>query len=368
MRRIMKIKLILGILFFQLVTFSACNNDMSEPKGDSFQMLIGSVSNSNVGEYSSELSYTLCLFQAPISARGELEDSDFTCTLIEHELTEAGLKAFSFKVPHSEKGLYAYRLFVHATPNVKPQTEIRLSEGDGFSKLEICLIKEADGYVPLSKDNYYDYCTVNTQDLSDVITIPVKLKRFVGRMVFDIFKSNSDSNPIDIESGYGSTLDRVTQIDVLMTGITTGIKLSEKTVIKDEHASASLTLTTRLDANFHLNVAEQDEEYFLPVLGKTEEGVKTEGGVRLFSVFLLPTGNINDILKANLTFTYKDQLAGNAIPSEKSISLNLPSGRSSSYIRVAENCYTLTNIRLKNNRIIDIDVSGGIDIETDWGQ
>lgn len=363
----MKLKLILGILFFQLVTFSACYNDMSEPKGDSLQMLIGRVSNTNVEEYSSELSYTLCLFQAPASAGGKLEDDDFTCTLIEKGLTEAELKDFSFKVPHEEKEMYAYRLFVHATP-VKSETAILLSEGDIFSKLEICLINEADGsYVPLSKDNYYDNYTVNPQDFSGVITIPVTFKRFVGRMVFDIFKSDSNLNPIDIESGYGSTLDRVTEINVQVKGITTGIKPSKEgfVVTKDENETTFLTLLTMLDGNFHLNVAEQDQDYFSPVLGKKEEGVVTMGGVRLYSVFLLPTGKEKDMLKANLTFKYKDQLAGNAIPDEESISLNLPSGKSG-YLRVAENCYTLTNIRLKNNRIIDIDVSGGIEIETGW--
>ena len=366
------IKVGLANVFIQLFTFYACKNEIMDLEDASLRMSIGSgQTNENMEISFSDLSYTLCLFQAPINEESILEDQNFRCKEIKKGLTGTEIANYSFKVSHSEKGLYAYRLFVHATPKKKAETIVNISDNGGFDQLEIGLVKENDTYVALSGDNYYDYQTINRKDLSGTIQVSLKLKRLVGRLVFDIFKSDSNLNPIDIDSNYGSTLDRVTRIEMLVKGITTGMKPSGNVVVKDVSSSVTLSLETVLDAERHLIIKSQDPDYFKEVQKKNIGGTiaNPKGGVRLYSAYLLSTGNDeNDLLKADLTFSYWDELAGSIEPSVKEIKLLLPSSSSASYLRVAENYYTLTNIRLKHNRIIDIDVSNEIDIDTDWNK
>lgn len=350
------------IVFIQLFMFSACKNELMESEDTSLRVSIGSGHiDGNLEIGLSDLSYTLCLFRAPIN---NLED--FKCKEIHKGLTESEIKKFSFIVDHVDKGKYAYRLFVHATPKTKVETTVKISKEDSFEQLEIGLVEEDETYVALSKDNYYGYETVTVGDLSEMVQIELELKRFVGRLVFDIFKSDSN-NPIDIDTNYGSTLDRVTRIDMLVKGITTGMKPFRNMVIKNVDSSVSLSLETTLNEERYLLIENQDHDYFTEVEKNTGgTTVSPKGGVRLYSVYLLPTGDTNDMLKAELTFSYWDELVGTTEPSMKNINLQLPSSSSTSYLRVAENYYTLTNIRLKLNRIIDLNVSNDITIDTSW--
>ena len=364
------IKVGFAIMFIQLFTFSACKNEVMEWEDTSLRMSIDSDwTNGNTAIDLSALSYTLCLFRAPIN---DIQDQTFVC-IEKKTLTYSAIGKEIIKVSHSDKGRYAYRLFVHATPLKKAETTVGISIGDYFDKLEIGLAEEETGkYVALSKDNYYNYETLNSPDFSGTIKISLTLKRRVGRLVFDIFKSDTEQNPIDISPNCGSILDRVTQIDMLAEGITTSVKPSGNVVTKSKDSSISLSLETELDpSNQHLLISNQNSEYFKELQKENTTGttVTPKGGVRLYSVYLLSTGNDNDILAANLTFTYLDELAGSTDPSnKKAISLRLPSSSPTSYLRIVENYYTLTNIRLKHDRIIDVNVSNEISIDTGWSE
>lgn len=352
-------KTVLNILsLFLLTVLTACQGEdaivgEALPIGLSLERAGGTTSDR-------ELSYTICLFRA--AKISERKDADFECTEVT-PLPWTEVNSYSFKVDNEDKGKYVYRLFIHATPSEKAQTLVSIAKGEGYDQLKIQLAKEDDSSVRLSEDNYYAIEELDESDLSGTAVIKLQLNRLVGRLVFDLFKAD-ENGPIDLDlAKFGSTLDRVQRIEMRVEGITTCINVSGLAAIKSEEAFTDFSVDTKLKDDYRLEVSEQDPACISAVL--TKEGKTIDGGVRLFTSYLLPTGNDgNDILKAQLTFWYVDEYAEDS--ALKELTLNLPSG-TSNYLRVVGNCYTLTNIRLKNNRIIDLGISGDdVTIETGW--
>ena len=363
---------LLSLFFSPFLLFPACQNDASVKTSPSIHISLKAGILSGTETSNRQLTFTICLFQAPLISGIELADSNFRCTEISTGLTEKEVGNYSFKVSHADKGVYAYRLFVHATPggSNRAETTVQISKDERFDQLEIRLIKENGGYASLSEDNYYDYQSLSESNLSGTTVIHLELKRLVGRLVFDIFKSDDNLNPVDIDPGFGSVLDRVKQIEVSVKGMTTSFRPSGNTATKNKEACAGLQIETKLDNAYQLHISDQNPSYFSVVEKKDDAGLNLQpaGGARFFSLYLLPTGTGGEeLLDAELTFCYQDEYAENTPSEMKKLTLQLPSGNSGC-LKVAENCYTLTNIRLKNNRIIDLSTSGKIEIDTAWNK
>lgn len=358
----------LGGVFTLLVLLFSCEKSSME-EGNAYKLALGSdVSMSGQVDLAA-MSYTLCLFRAEIKQAGE-QPSDADYKLMEKEmkegLTQAEVAQYSFKMSNEEVGMYAYLLFAHATPMKLKETKVEALEiGDSFPEIVIGLVKGDDGnYVPLSKDNYFASQILSAEDIeSGATSIKLSLKRLVGQLVFDFFKSSSGGAPLDIETGHLSTLDRVKSMEIAVSGMTTQIQLAGRIAKKSADATTQVTIPTQLNEQKQLDIASQDTLWFRAVEKTMGDGstVYPEGGTRAFTTYLLPTGlGGEEILKTKLTFSYHDT----PFDDVKTVSLNLPSVKSE--LKVIEGCYTLTNIRLKNNRVIDLDTSGEVSIDTDW--
>lgn len=353
-----------------LLALCACENNHWDGEETRYNVVLGKLG--EVGEPTSlaSLTYHFFLFRAKVTEGSELKE--YRCWKIETRETEEEAKKYSFKISNQEIGIYDYQLFVHATPTV-PETEvIGISDGSLVNDIEVGMVKvaESDGYVPLSKDNYYAFADLSAQEMEEgKMIFKLSLKRLVGQLVFDFFKSDKDTGkPLNVdEKKYGSTLDRVTEIKMQIQGMTTRIKVDKETTRDgtDKDVIEKL-ITTKLDADNKLKVGEQDEQHITAVgekkVNKPEGGepevVTPGGGARVFSSYLLPTAKG---LKAELILTYKDDTPSLPI---KELTLSLPS--SGKELTILKNCYTVTNIRIKNNRVIDLSASGEVDIETEW--
>lgn len=349
-----------------LLALCACENNHWDGEETRYNVVLGKLG--EVGEPTSlaSLTYHFFLFRAKVTEGSELKE--YRCWKIETRETEEEAKKYSFKISNQEIGIYDYQLFVHATPTV-PETEvIGISDGSPVNDIEVGMVKvaESDGYVPLSKDNYYAFADLSAQEMEEgKMIFKLSLKRLVGQLVFDFFKSSLDGTPQNIDSTYLSTLDRVFNASVQVQGMTSKIKLAGGVATKEESNKISHQFNTTLETDYRLDVLKQNP---VNIAGVEKDEIAIKGGARVFSVYLLPTGaDENNILKAELTFSYYDTplLSGMSTPAPKKLLLRLPSTKDG-VLKVKENCYTLTNVRLINNRIIDLNASGEVEINTDW--
>lgn len=360
------------VVFYSfLLTLCACQNEWEGQEEVGFRMAFDQA-NTDKDQKSvlSSLSYTVCLFRAEIKSDGkELEHVNYLCRDMQPGLSETQANAYSFMITNTDLGKYRYRLFVLAASKGDGGLETSLTplkqNVSTFEDIEVVLTEKGNGtYVPLSRNNYFAWQELTEGDMKEGVTqLDLKLQRFVGQLVFDVFKSD-ESGPQDIAEGFGSTLDLVKSIDVQVSGMTTKVKPYVETVVKSTESTASLLIETKLDADYKLQIADQDS-LITSVVKKDVAVTHPRGGARVFSVYLLPTGSTGgELLKSKLTFTYHDTPIPAVGERLNEVVLRLPTVKSS--LTIAKNCYTVTNIRLKNNRIVDLNTSGEVDIDTGW--
>lgn len=345
------------------------------------------------------LSYTLCVFRAKVVEGKNLKNADYKCWKLQPGLTKDQVDSYSIKIENQDIGDYEYRLFIHATATRKDneektettettvlgvEKESAGKEGSSYEAIEIGMVMKGDSYIPLSKDNYYASANLTTKDMIDGVTsVKLSLKRLVGQLVFDFFKSDKSGEPMDIEGGCLSTLDRVSHIKVQVQGMTSKIKLAGMVATEDKRNQILHKFDTELNdtegGDYRLDAEKQNPENIIKIEEKeyNKKMVTFRGGARVFSVHLLPTVTATatadpkevtkNNLKANLTFSYYDTPVLNGTPIKKELKLQLPSTQNG-VLTVKENCYTLTNVRLNNNRIIDLNASGEVDIDTKWDE
>lgn len=326
----------------------------------------------------SELRYTICLFQADFSGKKSVTNANYKLIERKDTLTKDQVDAYYFVVNNAgvEAKKYSYKLFVHATPAI-PETKVTdmIIKTSSIEDIEIAAILNEESYIPLSKDNYYSLKEIEPEDIySGNYVVKLILKRVVGQLVFDFFKCDSVTKlPINIDPTFKSTLDRVECIEIKASGITTKVKPFNQAFTNSEASITSLLIYPKLKDDYSLDASMQDSKIIVPITSK-DNVANFNGGVRVFTMYLLPTGGIagSSILKTNLTFHYYDTTplytSTSVTYDKRNISLNIPSvGKE---LTVIENCYTITNVRLTNNRIIDIDINalGDIIINTDWAE
>lgn len=372
------------------VTFSmlfSCQQDAFDC-GDTKRVYLQTGSESNVADdVANKLGYSYCLFQAAANGR-EIENiPDLEYELIEKAnkaLSKTELDTLSFHFQNFEIENKVYKLLISATPKDLSETALmsisgELAIGTLFSDVVISMIKEDDKYRMLSKDNYYSVQSFTGMDVveNDVLTIQTGLQRSVGQLVFDIYKvaGNNINNPVPIDvDTVASVLDRVDRIRIKTTQFSWCYSISQDTSLLSPDGLIEMELKTNLNTDYHVDPDAQDTTMIKGLITKNNNPIG--GGMRVYGPYLLSSKKeTGRSVKAVLSFSYYDTTLDYTTPAnddyklidlENGLQLNLPTGKNKGVIYVEKNSYTVNNIGIPNNRIIDIDVSGNITIDTSW--
>lgn len=366
------------------LAFSACETDnkKSEPATLKFNMSTseGSLS-SPTNNVLQELVYTILIFQSAGTHSAESDGSDFKFWKKAENgagsdiLTLEEVRKYSLSIPVEESDR-SYLLLIHATPKIM-ETTLSNYEGNTFRDTKISMIKISGAYIPLSKDNYYAIRKLTSIDIANGETsMEFLLKRAVGQVVFDVVKCKPSLNgtppiPVDIDPAYSSTLDRVYRIKTKISGALSSVCLINETTNSDR---IELTIDNSIKLNEkYFPIFEENEKVIEPL---TENNLPTgsnknvKGGTRICGPYLLAALTPDDIQSTAegdigivLYFSYHDttELSGGGY-NPKELTLDLSRKKQ----QVAKDCYTITNIRIVNDRIIDIDVSGDINLDYTW--
>ena len=356
--------LTLGIL---LLGFSACEPLNETPETPAFSLNLtspdGEPSTDNDNAVLQKLVYHLFIFRSNTANPSPDNDgSNYTFWRHTGDLTLKQIREYTLSIPSES--------------TEKPESEIISKEGMTFSESEISMIKENDNnYVPLSKDNYYAIQQLTPEDIAQGKTsIEFKLKRAVGELVFDVMKCDEKShNPIDIDTECSSTLDRVFRIDIEINGVIPKVSLTNETRNPERINicfSKEIVLKSDYTPDFANNtgVIEPLTNAPLDTNEKAVKGATRICGPYLFSKMTLdhPDEGATDPeegIKTIINFSYYDTTPlPNGSYSTKKLILSL----TDKPLTIVKDHYTVTNIRLRNNRIIDLSVSGDFGIDWKW--
>lgn len=275
------------------------------------------------------------------------------------------------KLKFSNNDLYHknYRFLFLATPSALEETGIVSSAewsapipGTTWENIRIVAKKSL-----LSTDNYYQVKDLSGKDILSTDTIQAHLTRFVGKMLFNFFKIDpTDHLPLLIEKTVTSIFDRIDTIQITYTGYTsrlsfheTGELIPDDTIRQPIIQKIYLTLNDRLDTP--IPQAEAD----------TLTGGARAGG-QINGLYFLP---VTENLRATLVFHYYDTTpkCGNPAHSHdrscyvrKTLELQLPPNSLPSALSIEPDTYTVNKAGIFCNRIIDIGISGGYEIDTQW--
>lgn len=249
----------------------------------------------------------------------------------------------------------SYRFFFLAEPTPSQITKTGLSINDTWSQIRL----EIPVSSPLNESHYYYGFVdkVGSNLINATIPIEISLKRLVGQPVVDIFRveDNDLAKPIPVSSEVTSVLDRVSMIEIEYTGLCTVIRFAGNgEVINDNSGgSGTQTITPKLGVDYTLDITDPENiEKGLSLSGKG-----TNGSARISGIFGFPSNNV----KMKCTFHYY-----HTTPSyeTRTIELNLPSQFNS--IEIKPNMYTINNVGITEDRIIDVNVSGGFNFDLEW--
>lgn len=291
---------------------------------------------------------------------------------------------YTVQMQSEDLAKYYYKLVVLATPDGNPEVEFSYQPSENANPLDALRLRRVveaptGKNKPLSKHNYLGVGNISEQEVANGV-IPVTFGNAAGALVFDFGKYSAPEVPVALDEGFNSTLDRVYQID-----------------IEVRHYTQSLSWTC---TNFEQGTQKEIYSYDLSsYLGGEDEGYKVklganglspeigsihvggfseleipQGSTRLYGPFLLMTPGIEEQkLDADkrfellLTFHYYDTYSnGNGQePPVHQITLNLP--QTGNYMNVVTGAYTLTRIKLHENRIIDVAKNGGaFSLDPEW--
>ena len=252
---------------------------------------------------------------------------------------------------------YDYRLIAIATPARQPEIEFRYAENETDSTLTNLYVRRTfrqgtDIPWPLSQQNYIGVGNLTREAIESGI-IPIEFRRAVGQLVFDFSRCDESGSPVRLDPDYHSTLDRVRRIDVTVTNGTRALKwdMSDcRTMTSPE--TCQYETDSFLDDGLKI-----DWEQALPntngLTGWISPG-KEDGVTRFYGPCLLATDPTpeNSDLQVDLTFHYADTYLPDGSQTTGTISLSLP--RNGQKLTVVTNNYTVTTVKIKENRIIDV--------------
>jgi len=264
-----------------------------------------------------------------------------------------------------------YRFLFVATSETEENLEVvnaanaSLAMNDAWLDLRI----KAD-VADVSGDLYYDIVDMtNAQIKADNSSIDGDLTRMVGQMVLEIYRTDQTSKlPMDIVSSkIASVLDRVYQIEIDYTGLTSEIRFDDAgTPVEVAYNGIAKSVTDIIQGDtLQVSVSDNDK-LELAVAG-------VAGSVRIKDLFCLPS---SDKIKMKATFHYydttptcedMDHAHTKECYTKKALELNLPQNNQElEYLSVQPNYYTLNKAGIWLDRIIDLEIISDFSFDTAW--
>lgn len=267
---------------------------------------------------------------------------------------------------------YDYRLIAIATPAPVPEIEFSFAENESDRLLTNLYLRrtfnsKTNKPYPLSLHNYIGVGNLTADAIKSGI-IPIEFRHAIGQLVFDFSRVDNSGSPLELDEGYSSTLDRVQKIDVQIENYTRSLKwdMSECNIITGEDSNETCSYVTSgfLDGDLKVDWSKATENSE----GKTgwiSPGTDV-GSTRFYGPCLLASDPNNPSeLKVKLTFHYVDTYLPDGENQQSTISLSLP--REGKELTIKTGNYTVTTVKILENRIIDVPKDfGDITIDTGW--
>lgn len=237
---------------------------------------------------------------------------------------------------------YHYKVVVTSTPaDVQEITTNLVSEknsGVPLSQMEFVRMKDegTGNYIPLSKDNYMAVAYI-TEETMENRALEFEMRRLTGQLVFDMGRfSEKTGKVVPLDEGYDSVLDGVHKVKV-------------EIIDHNEVLEYNLDGTTD-DSRLPGSVQKDPWNY----------GVNSM--VRLYGPFMFPDNSV----QLRITYYYnQDVIPDDDVIMEESVVLNMPSAGKN--IKVVADSYSVSTIKILENRIIDVmKVWGDVELDTEW--
>lgn len=256
-------------------------------------------------------------------------------------LSYSDLNSYKFTIEDENADKYHYKLVITSTPADEQEvtTNIAYSQSSDVTLNTFQFIrmknKETGAYIPLSKDNYIASAYV-TKESIDSRKLEFEMKRITGELVFDFGRYSKDNgNLINLDKGYNTVFDGIYKVrtEILNTGEVLDYEID------------GTTSETRLPGSLQSNPWDYEANSM----------------VRLYGPFMMPENNV----KLKLTFFYYSDITIGEEPFTETLILNMPSNGKN--ISVLANSYTVSTIKIVENRIIDtLKTWGDVEIDTEW--
>lgn len=370
-----------GLAFFLLTVFATgCSKEDTQllPPSENSRaeirpLLEGSMDNKKE-EILKNLQYKLYYFRSEDKAENpeETESEKYSYRAsTSHWLDYDDFRNYIVNIGNEYVEQYDYRLIAIATPAPVPEIEFSFAENESDSLLTNLYLRrtfnsETNKPYPLSLHNYIGVGNLTAEAIKSGI-IPIEFRHAIGQLVFDFSRVDNSGSPLKLDEGYSSTLDRVKQIDVQIENYTRSLKwdMSESNIIIGEDCSETCSYFTSrfLDGELKVDWSKATEN---------SEGTgwisprKDVGSTRFYGPCLLASDPNNPSeLKVKLTFHYADTYLPGGEKQQSTISLSLP--RKGKELTIKTGNYTVTTVKILENRIIDVPKDfGDITIDTGW--
>lgn len=277
----------------------------------------------------------------------------------------------AIKLPLEEMAGEEYRFLMIAQPAGGAWLTLQTADGaaypPGATWSELRLTSAAGS---VSADGYCGFTDRSGAEILAEGTVPLKLTRIAGQVVFDFFRTGGAlSQPESVVSAdVESVIDRVAEIGIEYIDPTTSLRFDANgTLIPAAYAAEPFKQRILPDMeNFKVSLP-QDEKG----LGIYDASLR--GSLRMEGAFVLPS---DSKLRVHLVFTYYDTTpscgndhVGEHLPAcyaQRQIALDLPAGAMQTGLPVAADCFTVNRAGLRCDRIIDVPVGGTITMDFGW--
>jgi len=263
------------------------------------------------------------------------------------------------------KSEYQYRFLFLVEPSPSQLDKIELSVGTRWTYVRLGLTSMD----VKSGDYYYGILDKSGNAMPSSMNVP--LKRLLGQPLTDIYKVDAALKPDDISEGK-SVLDRVYQITATYKGLTKEIGFYDDHSIRQFNQTGEHTynivpvIENAAGADFlTVEPSQPDKRLY-------DSRTTALGGVYIEGPYGFPT---TDNLQIDFKFDYYHTTPKCGNPSHvhdvncfddtRSISLKLPSG-SANKLSLKPGVYTVNNVKIEYDHIIDVGVNGGFSFDLKW--
>lgn len=384
-------------LSFFATAITGCSNELNEEFSNtdnqtSFKLAksSGSIGDGNPIDTDNDLEFKILFYKADKSSTLSNDSPiNFENFYFIYEVdgwkTVNDFNDYEFTITNDNLSKFVYKMVVIATAKSKHEIDFVKEDPDGDGKslltdLKINRINEEGTLVPLGKDNYICSKQITSEIINSGV-VDLSLERIVGQLIFDVGRYDTNSIAIPLETGYGSTLDRVFNLNFNITNYTESIywfsegesdASQEKTVREietEKTESGSYNISNYFIDNSYIMDSEK-----LATEPNGNVGILVNNGcqmqlspkinigtTRIYGPYQFANSSGN--LKVNIIFDYYDTV----IPDnpQKALQLSLP--KEGQKITAAPNYYTYSKIKITENRIIDVPVDfGNLDFDHEW--